>query len=261
MVEELGPVAVIFGCAYGIGRTWVDALRGFELILIDREASVYTIAEQVGGVGVQVDLAKPDFWDTVGPALEGRDIGLVIFNAGLSAVAPFHQQALGQKLTQLAVNVHAPTVVAHHLIPQLRTRRSAFVLTGSMSGFQGTAWVSTYSATKAFNIALAEALMEEANDLLDVFVLVPGATRTPGFDSVTPESTRGKTMPQQPEQTVAAAMAAIKRRGPCVIVPGAVNKMVAATLRRLPRRTAARFMAGNMKKVYGGTDPDPGETR
>ena len=53
---------------------------------------------------MEVDLAEPGFFDTLGPALAGCEVGLLVNNAGLGPVARVLDQPLETHLEVLATN-------------------------------------------------------------------------------------------------------------------------------------------------------------
>jgi hypothetical protein len=121
----------------------------------------------------------------------------------------------------------------------------------SLSAFQGTAYVSTYSATKAFNIILAEGLWEEWRlEGVDVLGCIAGATRTPNYLASKPRQTGSFTDATiEPEIVVAAALAALGHQP--TVIPGTVNRLSSFVMRRLlSRKTAIRIMGSVLHHMY-----------
>ena len=74
-----------------------------------------------------------------------------------------------------------------------RRGRGGILLMSSMAGFQGSALVATYSATKAFDLVLGESLWEELRERgVDVLSCCAGATRTPNYVASRPVHGRVK---------------------------------------------------------------------
>jgi uncharacterized protein len=125
----------------------------------------------------------------------------------------------------------------------------------SMAGFQGSAMVPTYAATKAFDTVLGESLWAELGPKgIDVLVCVAGATSTPGFEAQTPAQNRKKAFPGSPEQVARDALSALprKRRGP-TLVSGGINKAAHFFFGRvLGRGAASRFFSRSTRSIYGG---------
>ena len=128
--------------------------------------------------------------------------------------------------------------------------RGGLIVMSSMSGLQGTALVTTYAATKAFDMVLAEGLWAELRERgVDVIACVAGATRTPGFESTNPQDAGSLARPMEAEQVVDEALAALSR-GPTMIA-GRLNRAVATTLRLVSRRGATRFISQATRRMYG----------
>ena len=127
--------------------------------------------------------------------------------------------------------------------------RGGVLLMSSMSGLQGTAMVSTYAATKAFNTILGEGLWAELRPKnVDVLVCMAGATSTPNFEAQTPEAKRKQVFPMSPDDVARGAIANLGN-GP-VHYAGPVNFAVAAATRFVSRRAAVSFISKNTRNVY-----------
>ena len=119
----------------------------------------------------------------------------------------------------------------------------------SLSAFQGSAYISTYAATKAFNIVLAEGLWEEWRERgVDVLVCVSGAVKTPNYVASQPEQTGGLgDMTMAPDQVVHEALNGLGK-GP-YIIPGRVNRISSFVMRHLlPRKAAVKIDGADFEK-------------
>src|SRR5215831_11259558 len=89
--KRFGPWALVTGASSGIGHAFAEQLaaNGINLVLAARRLSL------LDGIGrdlaarhgieyraVRLDLAEPDFLETVVEGTRGVDIGLVVSNAG-----------------------------------------------------------------------------------------------------------------------------------------------------------------------------------
>lgn len=257
-----GPWALVLGASEGLGAAWADGLaaRGLDVVLVARTRSKLedTAAAIRSRHGVQTrviptDLGDVDAVHALFEATAELDVGLVVYNACVSTVARFEDTSLEAKLAMLDVNARGPLVVAHLWGPRLAARRrAAFVQMSSLASFQGSAWVGTYAATKAFDTVLGEALWAEWRDHdVDVLVCAAGATRTPGFDSVTPADRRAGTRPMQADAVVDEAIAALQRGQGPTVVAGAFNRFAHLVMGRLlPRRTAVSILTRETSKLY-----------
>jgi short-subunit dehydrogenase len=121
----------------------------------------------------------------------------------------------------------------------------------SLSAFQGSAYISTYAATKAFNIVLAESLWEEWRmNGVDVLVCVSGAVKTPNYISSQPTKTGGLgDMTMTPDEVVSVALEALGKQP--YVIPGRMNRVASFVMRHLlPRKIAIKFMGKTLREMY-----------
>ncbi len=90
------------------------------------------------------------------------DVGLLVYNAAYSAVGPFLDQSMDDHIREIHTNIHSPLKLVYLLSQRFLERgRGGILLMSSLTAYQGSAYISTYAATKAFTIVLAEGLWEE----------------------------------------------------------------------------------------------------
>jgi short-subunit dehydrogenase len=261
MRSRYGPRALVAGASEGIGAAFARVLAeaGFDLVLIARrEAPLEALAAELRtkfSVSIQIlamDLASPELEARFVELSERHEIGLVVYNAALSVVAPFLETSFEDKQRMVDVNVRGPLTAAHVFGKRMAERgRGGIVLLSSLTAFWGSPWVATYGATKAFNLSLGEALAHElAEHGVDVVVSCAGATRTPGFVNLV--AGRDAPSSMEPEAVARETLRALPRRSS--FVPGAANRWAQLLLTRLlPRKTAIRIMADHTKALLGKT--------
>ena len=112
----------------------------------------------------------------------------------------------------------------------LERGRGGIVLMSSLSAFQGSAYISTYAATKAFNIVLAESLWEERRSRgVDVLVCISGAIKTPNYLASQPTKTGGLgDMTISPKEVVGEALDALGKQP--YVIPGRMNRLASKYL-------------------------------
>jgi len=252
-VDRYGRWAVVAGASEGLGAAFATAFaaRGMNLVLLARRKDVLgALAADLRGRGVEVrelacDLADARFAEALARECADLDVGVAVYNAAYSFVAPLFERPLADALRVVDVNVRGPLVFAHALVPPMIARgRGALVLMSSLAGFQGSAKLSAYAASKAFNTILGESLWAElAPKGIDVVASCAGAIRTPGYAKALKKEAPGTLdAADVVEQTLAAL-----GRGPLVI-PGGVNKLASFVLRRLaPRASAVGVMSKSVK--------------
>jgi short-subunit dehydrogenase len=189
LAERYGSWALITGASAGLGAEFARALarEGVSCVLTARrEDRLRTLsAELEGTFGVDTrviaaDLADPTEVDRVAAAVLDLDLGILVNNAGFGGAGRFAKLDVERLREMIAVNCAAPMALTSHLLSKLRARdRAAIVFTGSVAGRIPLPLHSVYSATKAFDLFLGEALaVELAEDAIDVLVLEPGSTAT-----------------------------------------------------------------------------------
>jgi short-subunit dehydrogenase len=257
-----GPWALVAGASEGLGAAFARALagRGLNVVLVARRAEVLEqVKEQIVRLGaVQVrclplDLARSDAPTEIEASVADLDVGLVVYNAAFAPIGPFLGIPLDEQLRAIDVNVRAPLTLAHRFGNRLAARgRGGLVLLSSLTAFQGSPFVATYGASKAFDLALAEGLwFELAPRGIDVLAVCPGATRTPGYLRRSPLGAPGEL---EPEQVVEAALTALGR-GPLVI-PGRFNRLASLLMRRmLPRRRTISIMGARTRRLDASSAP------
>jgi len=257
--ERYGDWALIAGASVGLGEAFARQLaaRGLNLLLVARHpAALDTLAAELNGKhGIEVrtlaaDLGRTDLADVVRAFVAGHQVGLLVYNAAASAIGPFLDHSLDEHLKVIDVNCRGPVVLSHLLGTAMATRgRGGIVLMTSTAGSQGGPWISTYAASKAFNLLLAEGLWDELGRTgVDVIACRAGATATPGYAASKPRPSRIPLL--LPDDVVRKTLAHLGR-GPSV-VPGIFYRWSAFLMNRLmPRRLAIRIMGRATRKLYG----------
>jgi short-subunit dehydrogenase len=180
------------------------------------------------------------------------DIGLLVYNAAFSAEGSFLERPMEDHLKEIDTNVRAPLKLVYLFGGHMARRgRGGIILMASLSAYQGSAYISTYAATKAFNIVLAEGLWEEwRTHGMDVLVCVAGAVNTPNYIASQPKKMGGLgDMTMEPGQVARVALHALGKRP--YVIPGHINQTVSFVMRHLmPRKSAVKFMGGILRRMY-----------
>ena len=249
-----GPWAVVTGASSGIGEQFAHQLAaaGLNVVLVARRADrIQRIAAEIAeNYGIEVeavvlDLATPDFLEPLLAACVGRDVGLLVSNAGVGLKGP-HAEISPERLNKmLDLNCRAPMLLARSFAPRLIEReRGGFIFTGSIEARQGFPYSAAYAATKAFVQSFGESLwVEFGAQGIDVLVVNPGPTDTEALPLQGMDASSMKGL--MPPGAVAAHALAQLGRGP-VTVPGRLNRVLMRSLSLLPRRLALTLAGRGM---------------
>ena len=257
--ERYGPWALVAGASAGLGAAFAQQLaeRGINLLLVARRADA--LEGLAAGLrskhGIEVrtlaaDLARADLHAVVRGFAASLEVGLLVYNAAFSVIGPFLDHSVEEHLRVIDVNCRGPLVLSHLFGADMAKRgRGGIVLMTSTAGSQGGPWISSYAASKAFNLLLAEALWDELGaGGVHVVACRAGATRTPGYASSKPRPSRVPLL--EPEYVVSQTLAALGRRPS--VVPGWFYAISAFVMNRLmPRRISIRIMGRATRKLYG----------
>lgn len=250
-----GPRALVAGGAAGLGAEYCRqiAATGTDLLILDRDESgldafaheLRSAPDPVDIATAVVDLAQPaaPLLDAVRRAVGEFEIGLLVANAAWSPVGPFLDSDLTGLLTAIDINCRAPVVLVHELGARMCERgRGGIIVMSSLAAEAGAAQVALYSATKAFDLVLAEGLWYELRDRgVDVVAIRPGSTRTPGWESSQPASGELDGV-MEPTDVVRDALAALGTIPS--IAAGAANRAAEAMFRGMSRRDVIELMSG-----------------
>jgi uncharacterized protein len=249
--KQYGPWALVAGASKGLGAEYARQVAGLGLnvlIVARRAEALEALARELQQrAGVQVraiacDLADPGAAEEIARQTADLEIGLLIYNAAVTTVAPFFELTLDEHLRMLQTNMRTPLELVYRLgAPMRERRRGGIILMSSLSAAQGSPLISDYAATKAYNRVLAEGLWDELErDGVEVLVSLPAA-----IARVESGQSSGGMDPRK----VAGETLAALGRGPAVI-PGWTNRAAAFALSHLmPRRAVIRLMGNVMRRM------------
>ncbi|MBT4466184.1 MAG: SDR family NAD(P)-dependent oxidoreductase, partial [Planctomycetes bacterium] len=166
-----GPWAIVTGASAGLGEHYTRQLaeRGLNVLIVARRldrlselARELMSDHQVEIECLALDLTAPDAVESLLGACLGKDIGLLVNNAGFGIKKPFAENEYATLRDRVRLNCEVPVLLTHALLDKLKNRDTAGIINlVSVAGFQPTPFMSVYGATKAFDLLFSEALSSE----------------------------------------------------------------------------------------------------
>ncbi len=247
--------ALVTGASAGIGRALAQQLAaaGTHLVLTARRRE--RLAELAARLRDQHTVRVESFAADLGRASapeeiftftqeKGIAIELLINNAGFGAYGEFHKLDLARQLEMVQVNITAAVHLTRLYLPAMIDRRRGDILiVASTAAFQAVPYITTYAATKAFDLLFAEALAEEVRRYgVRVCALCPGSTATE-FHQVAGQPDRTQHRQESAEKVARVGLQALAR-GNSYVVSGFGNYLGVHGQRLVPRRLVTRVAAG-----------------
>lgn len=246
-----GGWALITGASAGLGAeiARLAAREGWNLVLAARSADrLHALAAELAAAhGIEAvaqvtDLEAPGaaaaLWEA---ANTGREIDILVNNAGLGARGPYGT-ARAREEAIVALNVVAYEAIFARAVADMRARgRGRILNVASLAGFMPGPNMAVYHASKAFALALSEAVASELEGSgVNVTTLCPGTMDTDynRAPDMPPTLLRRVFPVGRPERVAALGWAALMA-GKRLQVTGAHNHLFAQLPRLLPRRALA----------------------
>ena len=258
-VKKYGRWAVVTGGASGIGLAFARQLarRGHDIVLVARNQQRLDQARQeitseynVSVETISIDLTSTDAVEQVLERTRALDVGLVVLNAGMETSGNYTKTDLSELQSLLALNARVPMEMAHGFGRRfVERRRGAIVFVSSLFGYQGVPLVAAYSASKAYVLALGEALSVELKRFgVDVTVLSPGLTDTAMPAAMPVDFSKLPIPKMSPEATARAGLEALGRK--ISVVPGLINNFYVWENRILPRSTPIKMFGFLVRMAF-----------
>ncbi len=260
LASTYGPWALVTGAAIGFGEAYADFLAsaGIGVLVVDRDGDgAEATAARLRSDGAEarafeVDLGDSDAVDKLIADTAEIDVGLLVANAAASFVGPFVDRSIESLRSEIGVNVGATLALVHAFVPRLRARpRGGIVLMSSQSSRRGSPLVANYAATKAYIAILAESLWDELGEEgVDVLAVLPGSTRTPGWESSSPQEGLGTSNVMEPAEVIPEVFEAIGMQPS--LIPGEANRANEDLMGGFDRTDAVRMVGQVMREMYPG---------
>ena len=252
--EWKGKWALITGASAGIGVEFATQLAagGTHLVLTARRRDrLEALSEKLKGAHkiqteiIVADLAQPDAPEKIYGLTkqQGMVIELLINNAGFGQYGELTQVETQRLLNMVQVNCTAVVHLTRLFLPDMIARKSGYVLiVASTASFQAVPYISTYAATKAFDLLFAEGLAEEMKPHgVRVCALCPGSTESEFHAIAGQEQFTSKN--QETAEKVARTGLQALAAGKSYAISGLGNYLGAHSQRIVPRRMVTRIAA------------------
>jgi short-subunit dehydrogenase len=257
--RRYGPWAFIAGASEGMGAAHAReaAARGLGVVLAARRTALLEklAAEIRAEHGVQtrcleLDLGDADVGERVRAATADLEVGLLVYNASSVVPGSFVELPLAHHLASLDVNCRGLVLLGHVFAPAMAARgRGGVLIMTSGSALAGSAHLSLYHATKAFDLILAESLWAElAPRGVDVLGVIAGGTNTPHTLATGIDFAELGAPVMQPADVVREAFDHLAD-GP-VWIPGEHNRAAFGAMQPIPRRDLVQGMSATVRRIY-----------
>lgn len=256
-----GKRALITGASSGLGVEFANLLAAQKVNLVlaaRRQEPMEKLASDLRhkyGVDVLVeaiDLASHGAPGRLKSSLDARSVAIDILvnNAGFGSHGDFRETPIERTVNMIQLNVTALTELTHLFGRDMAMRRSGHILLlASLLAFQAVPGDAAYAATKAYVLALGEALHDEFRPHgVVVTTLCPGHTTPTGFDAAAGATVSPllRVLTMNPRPVTASGIRALLQ-GKAMVVPGLLNKMAAFSNRLTPRA----MQRATLKRIMG----------
>jgi len=220
--------------------------NGKKLVLIDKDIS--NLDHFSNASVVKFDLTNiqeiPNLCENI--IEQNKNIRVLINNAGVGFRWDFNNLTISKIRTTIDVNIYAPIMITHHLLPYLIKNKSIIVNIGSSSGFFPLPWMSLYAATKAFINSRSNALRYELKNKCYVISVSPSWTNT-NFQNNAWVKKNEKEKLLEPYDVAEKIINAIQKRQSFVLLWGK-TKILLLVLKFLPKKIALFLLGKTFEK-------------
>jgi short-subunit dehydrogenase len=256
MTSWSGKWALVTGASAGIGVALAEELArgGTNLVLTARRrdrleevAKKLEAAHKIQTTIFVSDLAQSDAPEKIFQFTKDQkiEIDLLINNAGFGAYGEF-QNVEPRKLTDMVqVNCAAVVHLTRLYVPEMVARRRGDILiVASTAAFQSVPYISTYAATKAFDLLFAEGLAEELKPHgVRVCALCPGSTESEFAEVAGQTHIAATRANRETAEKVARTGLRALAAGKSYVISGIGNYLGVLGQRLVSRRLVARVAA------------------
>jgi short-subunit dehydrogenase len=256
MATWSGKWALVTGASAGIGKALAQELAagGANLVLTARRldrlqdlarsiSEKYKVRAEVFAADLLQPGAPQELFDFT--QQRGLSVDVLVNNAGFGAYGPFATVDQERLLGMVQVNCTAVVHLTHLFLSKMIQRRSGYILiVASTASFQAVPYISTYAATKGFDLLFAEGLAEEVKPQgVRVCALCPGSTESEFREVANQSQAPAVNHRQETARKVARVGLAALAAGKSYVISGTRNYLGAQVQRLVPRRLVTSIAA------------------
>lgn len=245
-IKHTGAYGLVTGASMGLGRCFALELakRGINTLLVSLPGEgLGDVAEEARSYGTdsqifETDITRKENIYRLCDWIEDRfDVFLLINNAGMGGTRSILGCDLEYLDSIIRLNITAPTLLIHRLLPNLLRQDDAYILNvSSMASFSPMGYKTVYPASKRFMQHFSMGLAEElAATNVTVSIVHPGPMKT--NEDVTSRIERqgilGRLGLLEPEKVARESIRNLFNRTPRIL-PGLGNKINYWLLRMIP---------------------------
>ncbi len=248
--------ALVTGSSSGIGRAMAQylAAAGTQVVLVARNEKELEKTAETAPERMQImpaDLTKSKDLKLLEEYLNNEPIDLLVNNAGLGGrMDNFSEHSLKYISSMLELNIDALVRLCRAAVPKMLERKKGDILNvSSIASVQPVPYETVYAATKAFVTSFSQGLYEELKPHgINVTALLPGLVRTNFFEAGGSDSVENLPgfMWMDPWPVAEIALQAVSKGKP-IVVPGAMNKVLASLVDLTPRPVRRTFASAAQK--------------
>lgn len=247
MTQRNGRIVAITGAARGIGRaTAIELSRRGALVAIGDidETAAKAAAALVPGRHHVATLDVTDrgsftaFLDGVEADLGPLDV--LVNNAGIMPVGPFHTESDDTARRQIAINIDGVVLGSKLALERMLPRRRGHLINiASGAGFVPAPGIATYCGTKHFVVGMTAAIRAEYEGQgVDISMVSPGVVRTELTSGLRARSAAGAIDPEDVARCVGDL---VEKPRPEVFVPS-WGQIAARAAKALPPSIVDRLL-------------------
>jgi short-subunit dehydrogenase len=242
-------IALITGATSGIGAAFAKkyASMGYDLMITGRRLDKITrLAEEIretNGVNVEIitaELSDQKDVDAIIDEAKGKNIQVLINNAGFGMNTLFQKGDLNLYKTMIDVHILAPVRLIYAILPAMIQRASGTIINvSSESAFLLIPKNAVYSGTKSFLKNFTEALALDLKGTgIQVQALCPGLTRSDFHEKMgirkAKQVNRGVIKWALPDKVVQESLNDLAKNR-VVCIPGMYEKVLIKIANVIPR--------------------------